>query len=141
MVELFLEGGPFMWPILLLLLAGLGLVGERFYSLLSSSIDTPKFFEDVEETLNNHGVESALELSNNTDGPVAQIFVAGFPLPSYAVPISFLRFLEGKVIANARVAIPDGYQLLYSNLTLPYISAGVVFNSREELVGIHGRAE
>ena len=77
MVEYFINGGPFMWPILILLLAGFGIVGERFYSLLSSSIDTPKFFEDVEETLNNNGVESALELSNNTDGPVAQIFVAG----------------------------------------------------------------
>ena len=48
MVEYFINGGPFMWPILILLLAGLGIVGERFYSLLSSSIDTPKFFEDVE---------------------------------------------------------------------------------------------
>jgi len=36
MVELFLEGGPFMWPILILLLAGLGLVGERAYSLNQS---------------------------------------------------------------------------------------------------------
>ena len=77
MVEYFINGGPFMWPILILLLAGFGIVGERFYSLLSSSIDTPKFFEDVEETLNNNGVEPALELCNNTEGPVAQIFVAG----------------------------------------------------------------
>ena len=77
MVEYFINGGPFMWPILILLLAGFGIVGERFYSLLSSSIDTPKFFEDVEETLNNNGVEQALEICNNTEGPVAQIFVAG----------------------------------------------------------------
>ena len=68
MVEYFINGGPFMWPILILLLAGFGIVGERFYSLLSSSIDTPKFYEDVEETLNNNGVEPALELCNNTEG-------------------------------------------------------------------------
>ena len=43
MVELFLEGGPFMWPILLLLLAGLGLVGERFYSLNQSQVDSDGF--------------------------------------------------------------------------------------------------
>ena len=30
MVELFLDGGPFMYPILLLLLGGLALVVERF---------------------------------------------------------------------------------------------------------------
>ena len=56
MVEYFINGGPFMWPILILLLAGFGIVGERFYSLLSSSIDTSKFFGDVEETLNNNGL-------------------------------------------------------------------------------------
>ena len=70
-----------------------------------------------------------------------QIFVAGFPLPSYAVPISFLRFLEGKVIANARVDIPDGYQLLYSNPTLKGMSGGCVLDKQGTLVGIHGRAE
>ena len=33
MVELFLEGGPFMWPILLLLLAGLGSPSEGSWHL------------------------------------------------------------------------------------------------------------
>ncbi len=64
MVEYFINGGPFMWPILILLLAGFGIVGERF-------------FEDVEETLNNNGVEASLELCKNTEGPVAKIFSAG----------------------------------------------------------------
>jgi len=66
-----------MWPILILLLAGFGIVGERFYSLISSSIDTSKFFEDVEETLNNDGVDATIELCNITEGPVAKIFSAG----------------------------------------------------------------
>ena len=70
-----------------------------------------------------------------------QIFVAGFPLPSSAIPFSFLRFLEGKVIANANVAIPNGYQLLYSNPTLKGMSGGSVLDSEGNLVGIHGRAE
>ena len=39
MVELFLEGGPFMWPILLLLLAGLGLVGESCLLYTSDAAD------------------------------------------------------------------------------------------------------
>ena len=47
MVELFLEGGPFMWPILLLLLAGLGLVGERFYSLNQSQVDSDGFMSSL----------------------------------------------------------------------------------------------
>ncbi len=70
-----------------------------------------------------------------------QVFVAGFPLPSYAVPTSFLRFLDGKVIANARVGIPDGYQLLYSNPTLKGMSGGCVLDEQGNLVGIHGRED
>ncbi|MCP9863591.1 trypsin-like peptidase domain-containing protein [Synechococcus sp. Cruz-7E5] len=69
------------------------------------------------------------------------IFVGGFPLPSSAVPTRLLRFLKGDVIANATVAIPDGYQLLYSNPTLPGMSGGAVLNAQGQLVGIHGKAE
>lgn len=69
------------------------------------------------------------------------IFVAGFPLPTSSVPVSIWRFLQGNVIANATVAIPDGYQLLYSNPTLPGMSGGSVLNSQGLLVGIHGRSE
>jgi hypothetical protein len=43
MVELFLDGGPFMYPILLLLLGGLALVVERFRSLSQSQADSDGF--------------------------------------------------------------------------------------------------
>ena len=69
------------------------------------------------------------------------VFVAGFPLPSSAVPTRLLRFLKGDVIANATVAIPKGYQLLYSNQTLPGMSGGAVMNAQGQLVGIHGQGE
>jgi len=69
------------------------------------------------------------------------ILVAGFPLASSSVPTRLLRLIKGDVIANATVAIPDGYQLLYDNQTLPGVSGGAVLNARGELVGIHGKAE
>ena len=71
----------------------------------------------------------------------SDIFVAGYPLTSSAVPVRLLRFLTGDVIANATVTIPDGYQLLYSNPTLPGMSGGSVLNGEGQLVGIHGRSE
>ena len=67
------------------------------------------------------------------------IFVTGFPLPTSAVPSRLWRFLDGKVVANASVAIPNGYQLLYSNPTLPGMSGGSVLNRQGQLVGIHGQ--
>ncbi|WP_255019852.1 serine protease [Cyanobium sp. WKJ7-Wakatipu] len=69
------------------------------------------------------------------------VWVSGFPLPSSAVPTRLMRFIKGDVIANATVAIPGGYQLLYDNQTLPGVSGGAVLNAQGQLVGIHGKAE
>ena len=66
-----------MWPILLSLVFGLAFAGERFYSLIMSSINAQKFFEDVNNTLDNEGVDATLELCEKTNGPVAEIFHAG----------------------------------------------------------------
>ena len=77
MVQYFIDGGPFMWPILIALVFGLGFALERAYSLIMSSINTQKFFTEVSETLQNKGVDTALELCNDTRGPVAEIFHAG----------------------------------------------------------------
>ena len=73
MVEYFVNGGPFMWPILILLIAGLGISGERFYSLFISSTNTKEFFDDVIKSLDNDGIDNTIELCNNTPGPVAEI--------------------------------------------------------------------
>ena len=77
MVDFFVQGGGFMWPILIALLFGLAIIGERAYSLFNSSSNTDQFFEDVKNTYDNTGKEQALELCENTTGPVASIFYAG----------------------------------------------------------------
>ncbi len=77
LVEYFVNGGPFMWPILISLVFGLAFAGERFYSLIMSSINAEKFFKDVHSSLDNDGIDSTLELCEKTHGPVAEIFHAG----------------------------------------------------------------
>ena len=52
MVQYFIDGGAFMWPILISLIFGLGFALERAYSLIMSSIDSDKFFTDISETIN-----------------------------------------------------------------------------------------
>ena len=47
MVQYFINGGAFTWPILISLIFGLGFAFERAYSLIMSSIDSDKFFTDV----------------------------------------------------------------------------------------------
>jgi|TARA_B110000967_G_C18807373_1_gene521752 biopolymer transport protein ExbB len=77
MVDFFVQGGGFMWPILIALLFGLAVVGERAYSLINSSSDTDKFFEDVKNTYDDSGKEKAIEFCESKSGPVASIFYAG----------------------------------------------------------------
>ena len=77
MVQYFIDGGAFMWPILISLVFGLGFALERAYSLVMSSINSQKFYIDIAETLETNGADAALELCNETRGPVAEIFHAG----------------------------------------------------------------
>jgi tetratricopeptide (TPR) repeat protein len=74
-----------------------------------------------------------------TEGSIS--YVAGFPKPTAAFPISTFRFLEGKITANASRPVDEGYQIVYSNNTLGGMSGGAVLNEQGELIAVHGRAE
>jgi biopolymer transport protein ExbB len=76
--EYFLTGGPmFMGLVLICLILGMALSIERIIYLNISTINTRKFLEEVEEALQNGGVEAAKELCRNTRGPIASIFYQG----------------------------------------------------------------
>tara|TARA_B100000902_G_scaffold81745_1_gene86363 strand:+ start:447 stop:1058 length:612 start_codon:yes stop_codon:yes gene_type:complete len=77
MVHYFLEGGAFMWPILLTLLFGLAFVIERAYSLMMSAVDSQTFFESVSQSIKDNGADAAAQVCSETEGPVASIFHAG----------------------------------------------------------------
>ena len=77
MVHYFLEGGGFMWPILLALLFGLGFAIERFYSLMMSAVDSQSFFDEITSAINENGSAAAVQVCEETEGPVAAIFHAG----------------------------------------------------------------
>ena len=77
MVHYFLEGGAFMWPILLTLIFGLAFVIERAYSLMMSAVDSEVFFDTVSQSIKDNGPESAVQVCSETEGPVAAIFHAG----------------------------------------------------------------
>ncbi len=77
MVKLFLDGGEFMWPILVLLVIGLAFVIERFWTLTRASVNTRKFLSKIHLALEEGGVKAATEECEKTPGPVASIFHAG----------------------------------------------------------------
>ena len=76
MVQYFIDGGAFMWPILFALLFGLAFAFERAYSLVLSSIDSSKLFEDVSSAMQAGKVQQAVDLCSETRGPVAGVFHA-----------------------------------------------------------------
>lgn len=74
----FIEGGAgYMAAVAFCLIFGLALAIERIIYLSLSSVNNKKFTEDVENALNEGGVEKAKELCKNTRGPVAAIFYQG----------------------------------------------------------------
>ena len=78
LMQKFLEGGwGWMMPVLVCLVIGLAIAIERMLYLAFSNINTKKFVEEFEKTLNEKGVEAAKDLCRNTRGPVASIYYQG----------------------------------------------------------------
>ena len=77
MVHYFLEGGAFMWPILITLIFGLGFVIERAYSLMMSAVNSQAFFDEISLSIKENGPKAAAQVCEETAGPVAAIFHAG----------------------------------------------------------------
>ncbi len=95
MVEMFNDGGAFMWPILGLFVFGVAISLERLWTLTRASVNTRKFITKIKEALSEGGVQGAIEVCENTRGPVASIFHAGLMRSSRG-----LEHVE-KAISNA----------------------------------------
>jgi Tfp pilus assembly protein PilF len=74
-----------------------------------------------------------------TEGTKA--YLSGFSGQSTAITTSSYVFRTGSVIAKLSQPLSGGYDLIYSANTLPGMSGGGVFNSRSELIAIHGRGD
>jgi tetratricopeptide (TPR) repeat protein len=69
------------------------------------------------------------------------VYVGGFPLGTAAITKSIFNFTDGKVTANSSKPLSAGYNIIYTNVTLPGMSGGSVLNDQGELVAIHGRGD
>ncbi len=79
MVEKFLEGGAWMWPILFIFIIGFVFVIERIYFLmkgLNSSKDN--FIDEAMSTYKSQGADQAKDLCGQAVGPVANLLHSGF---------------------------------------------------------------
>lgn len=74
-------------------------------------------------------------------GEASSVYVAGFPMGTAVITRSVYTFTEGTLTARSSKPFADGYGMVYTNLTLPGMSGGGVFNQIGQLVGIHGRGD
>ncbi|HCK99881.1 MAG TPA: flagellar motor protein MotA [Candidatus Marinimicrobia bacterium] len=87
LIELFNQGGPFMYPILILFIFGLAICLERVYTLAKASLATKRFIPKLNKALKDEGVEAALKVCEETPGPIPAIFHAGLSRVDQGVEI------------------------------------------------------
>ena len=76
-IGLLLEGGFFMWPILIMAIVALAVIIERWRSLKMLNSDTETLRQAVLDDLTNDRVEEALARCDAERGPVAAVLANG----------------------------------------------------------------
>lgn len=72
--DYFIEGGGFMFPVLICLIIGLAVSIERIITLNLKTVNSRKLLEQIESYFEQGDVEGARETARNTRGPIASIF-------------------------------------------------------------------
>ncbi|MCU0652346.1 MAG: MotA/TolQ/ExbB proton channel family protein [Candidatus Omnitrophica bacterium] len=75
--QIFIAGGPVMWPILLCSIFALAIALEKFWHLHQIRIDTQEFLNKILEKMKHHQVKEALEICDTTKSPISNILKAG----------------------------------------------------------------
>ena len=84
MVDFFLKGGAFMYPILLVLVVGLSIAVERWYKLTRIRLNNRKMWTQVQPLLNQGEFEQAREIVDGHNSTIAQMLSMGLARHSLA---------------------------------------------------------
>jgi biopolymer transport protein ExbB len=103
-MKYMIDGGIFMWPILILGVLALGVIIERYRSLKMLSTDSEELRRDVLGLLQTDRVEEALDRCNESQGPVAAILAAGL---RKLLVLKRLNWDPGKIEEQVVKAIDD----------------------------------
>jgi biopolymer transport protein ExbB len=75
--QVFLAGGPVMWPILLCSVFALAIILEKIWYLHKIKIDTQEFLSSILDKIKHHQIKEALETCDKTKSPISHILKAG----------------------------------------------------------------
>lgn len=77
MWDVIQKGGPLMYLIILCSIVAFAVLIERLYHLYRARIDTRKFMGEISTTLKRNKIMQAIEMCDQTPGPIAHILKAG----------------------------------------------------------------
>ncbi|MDX1392892.1 MAG: MotA/TolQ/ExbB proton channel family protein [Gemmatimonadota bacterium] len=77
LMTLFTDGGFMMYPLVLCSLVALGVIIAKVWTLFVAHRDSRKLLHDIEDLTQGGRLPDAIELAENTRGPVAAILLAG----------------------------------------------------------------
>ncbi|MBI4410754.1 MAG: MotA/TolQ/ExbB proton channel family protein [Gemmatimonadetes bacterium] len=77
LLQLFADGGVFMYPLVLCSLVALGVIIAKGYALWAAHRHSRTVLTQIESLWKQRRLEAALELAETTPGPVAAILTAG----------------------------------------------------------------
>ncbi len=77
LVTLFVQGGNFMWPLLICSIIAVAVIIERLITLQRAKTDVTKLMSMIIGALHNEGVDGAIAVCEKTRGPIAAIIHAG----------------------------------------------------------------
>ncbi len=75
--EIIFRGGILMFPIMFCSVVALAITIERFFTLRRAKIDTREFMDNMRTVLRQNRTQEAVEICDETDGPIARIMKAG----------------------------------------------------------------
>ena len=77
LIRFFQAGGPFMYPIAIVLFCGLAIALERWLFLSGAKMSNRKAFNQLIPLLKKRDYQSVLQMANSSDVPISKIVGAG----------------------------------------------------------------
>lgn len=72
-VDMFLKGGIFMWPLLIVAIAAVVLIIERFLFLRENKVDWDRFHFELKSALKDDNLDKAIVLAAKTRGVIGRV--------------------------------------------------------------------
>lgn len=91
-MELFIHGGPIMWPILITSFVGVTVAIERVIFLVRSALSRqPHVVESMYKKIQDGDYESAKQLGTKAKDPIARTIASALAVPPHAMFSAFTR--------------------------------------------------